>query len=125
MGGSMTTFEFYTDSYLSGREAVFDTASFPFWERKASQAVRKYTFGNIDESEPISEVVQGCVCEVAELLYEHDLQKRKNDGIASEKVGEYSVSYRAEKSTEEKEREVNGVVREWLANTGFLYCGGV
>ncbi len=121
----MTTYKFYTDSYLSGREAVLDTASFPFWERKASQVVQKYTFGNIGENEPISEVVQGCVCEVAELLYEHDRQKRKNDGIASEKVGEYSVSYRTEKSTEEKEREVCGVVWEWLANTGLLYCGGV
>lgn len=121
----MTTFEFYTDSYLSGREAVLEAASFPFWERKASKVVRRYTFGNIDENRPISEAVQGCVCELAELLYEHDLQKRKNDGIASEKVGEYSVSYRAEKSAEEVAQEVNGVVREWLEDTGLLYCGGV
>lgn len=121
----MTTYEFYTDSYLSGREAVLDAASFPFWERKASQVVRKYTFGNIDESEPISEAVQGCVCEVAELLYEHDLQKRKNDGIASEKVGEYSVSYRAEKSAADLTQEASVIVKEWLANTSLLYCGGV
>lgn len=119
----MTTYEFYTDSYLSGREAVLDAASFPFWERKASNEVRMRTFGNINENEPISEEVQGCVCEVAELLYEQDVQKRKNAGIASEKVGEYSVSYRAEKSTVEVSQEVSSVVKEWLANTGLLYCG--
>lgn len=119
----MTTFEYYTDSYLSGREAVLDAASFPFWERKAGNEVRMRTFGRIDENGVIPDVVQGCVCEMAELLFTQDMQRRKNSGIASEKVGEYSVSYQAPKSTAEAEQEVNRVIREWLSGTGLLYCG--
>ena len=121
----MTTYEFYTGSYLSGKEAVLDAVSFPFWERKASNEVRMRTFGNVNENEPIPEAVQMCVCEVAELLCEQDAQKHSNVGIASEKVGEYSVSYRAEKSAVELSQEISNVVREWLENTGLMYCGGV
>ena len=117
----MTDYTFYTDKYLSGKEAVLDTASFQFWERKACNVVRTMTFGNIDESKEIQEEVQNCVCEVAELLYTQEHQN-KTDGVASEKVGDYSVSYRV-KTDKEKKIEVANVVSEWLSGTGLLYCG--
>lgn len=117
----MTDYTFYEDKYLSRREAVLDAASFKFWERKASNIVRSLTFGNIDENQEILEEVQMCVCEVAELLYTQK-ERAKTSDMASEKVGDYSVSYRAQTDNERK-AEISNVVSEWLADTGLLYCG--
>lgn len=117
----MTTYEFYTETYLSGKEAVLSAASFAYWERKASNEVRNMTFGNIDESREIPKDVQMCVCEVAELLYTQD-KKAKESGVASEKVGDYSVTYRVQ-SEGEKVAEVKNTVVQWLANSGLMYCG--
>ena len=117
----MTDYTFYTDNYLSVKEAVFDAASFLYWERKASNVVRTMTFGNIDESGEIQKEVQMCVCEVAELLFAQD--KRANtDNVASEKVGDYSVSYRVQ-TAGEKQAEIRNVVVQWLSGTGLMYCG--
>ena len=117
----MTDYTFYTDKYLSGKEAVLDSASFPFWERKACNQVRSFTFGNIDESAEVPETVQMCVCEVAEILLIQE-NRSKTSGIASEKVGDYSVSYRAQ-TDGEKQAEIRKVVTEWLSETGLMYCG--
>ncbi len=117
----MTNYTFYTEKYLSGREAVLSAASFSFWERKACNIVRNLTCGNIDENQEIPEVVQMCVCEVAELLQTQE-QQVKTAAVASEKVGDYSVSYRA-KTDKEKKTEVYNVVSEWLEDTGLMYCG--
>lgn len=115
----MTDYTFYTEKYLSGRGAALDTASFPFWERKASQEVRKYTFGNIDESRAIPEAVQMCVCEVAELLSRHE---REDSNIVSETSGKLSTTYKV-KTSAEKNMEVYAVISSWLENTGLLYAG--
>ena len=117
----MTDYTFYKDNYLSGKEAVLDAASFPFWERKACNIVRSLTHGNIDEGKEIREEVQMCVCEVAERLCVQE-QQAKTDGITSEKVGDYSVSYRTQ-TDNEKKTEVYNVITEWLEHTGLLYCG--
>lgn len=115
----MTNYKYYTEKYLSGRESVLPESSFAFWERKASQLIRKQTFGNIDESTEIPEKVQLCVCEVAERLYQ---QEQEDTVISSEKVGDYSVTYRNQ-SREEKQKVISGIVREWLLDTGLMYCG--
>lgn len=115
----MTDYTFYTEKYLLGRGAALDTASFPFWERKASQEVRKYTYGNIDESGAISEDVQLCVCEVAELLSRHE---KEDSNIVSETSGKLSTTYKLRTSAE-KNMEVYVVIHSWLSNTGLLYAG--
>ena len=57
---------FYTESYLCGKEAVINTA-FDFYSRKASTVIRTFTGNNIDENN-IPEYVKMCCCEVAESL---------------------------------------------------------
>lgn len=119
----MTDHSFYTEKYLQGRKAALDAASFPFWETKASQKVRSLTFGNINESEPIPEAVQMCVCEVAELMYRHDkAEGNSGKAITSEKVGGHSVTYQL-KTSAEKHAEIQNVVYSWLADTGLMYAG--
>lgn len=117
----MTDYDFYKENYLAGREAVFDAASFPFWERKASQTVRNHTFGNIDENKPVSEEVQMCICEVAECLYRQNTEE-SNGNVASETVGKLSVTYKT-KSSEEKKNEVYDIICSWLSGTGLMYQG--
>lgn len=100
---------------------MLDTVSFPFYERKASNEVRNRTFGNIDESKDIPEKVQMCVCEVAELLLAQEKREKKSE-IASEKSGNYSVSYQKQ-TAGEKHAEIRNVIVSWLSDTGYLYCG--
>lgn len=119
----MTDNTFYTEKYLLGREAVIDATSFPFWERKASNEVRKYTFGNINENGTIPEVVQLCVCELTEYLYKQD-NKDHDDDVVSEKKAEWSTTYvSAKESNELKQSRTKEIIYNWLANTGLLYRG--
>jgi hypothetical protein len=119
---SYTTKEFYNETYLQGRTAVISAADFPLLAQKATQRIKQYTGTNIIETEPFADEVQMCCCEVAEAIYKADQEDTK--GIASEKVGEYSVSY---VSPEAKEKllsvSVRGIIYNWLAMTGLLYRG--
>lgn len=122
---SYTTVEYYTDKYLMGRQAVIDTAVFPFYAQKATQVIKQYTFDNIDEAQPLIDELQMCCCEVAEHLYETEEQnKSKPVGVTSEKVGEYSVSYESGKASEDiSSKKIRNIIYSWLSDTGYLYKG--
>jgi hypothetical protein len=109
---------YYTGTY---KGAVIDTASFDLYARKATQEIKKYTFNRVDEANILDDVKM-CCCEVAEVLYKDKQEDVK--GIASEKVGEYSVSY---VSPEAKEKllsvSVRSTIYNWLSMTGLLYRG--
>lgn len=102
-------------TYLSGREAVINAASFDFYARKATQLINQQTFGNISE---ITDYITDCCCEVAESFYKQDNDK----GITSEKVGNYSVS-KTVKSGADYNSDRTGIIREYLLDTGLLYKG--
>ena len=122
---SYTTHNYYTCKYLMGRQAVIDTAVFPFYAQKATQVIKQYTFDNIDETKPFKDEIQMCCCEVAERLYETEEQnKSKPVGVTSEKVGEYSVSYESSKASEDiSNKRIRNIIYSWLSNTGYLYKG--
>jgi hypothetical protein len=111
-------YAYYASTY---KGAVIDTASFDLYARKATQEIKKYTFNRVDEAN-ISDDVKMCCCEVAEALFKSDQEDTK--GVASEKVGEYSVSY---VSPEAKEKllsvSIRSIIYNWLAMTGLLYRG--
>jgi hypothetical protein len=119
---SYATKEYYTEKYLQGRQAVIDTASFPLYAQKATQRIKRYTGDNVDETQIFPDELMMCCCEIAEALFKADQEDTK--GIASEKVGEYSVSY---VSPEAKEKlmsvSVRSIVYNWLDTTGLLYRG--
>lgn len=111
-------YAYYTGTY---KGAVVDAASFDLHARKATQEIKNYTLNRVKDDN-IPEEVKMCCCELTELLYKSDQEETK--GIASEKVGEYSVSY---VSPEAKEKLLNysikGIIYNWLAMTGLLYRG--
>jgi hypothetical protein len=117
----MTNYADYT--YYTGtfKGAVIDTASFDSLARKATQEIRRYTFNRVIDTE-ISDDVKMCCCELADLFFKADQEDTK--GLASEKVGEYSVSY---VSPEAKEKLLNSsiisIIYNWLSMTGLLYRG--
>ncbi|MDF2537990.1 MAG: hypothetical protein K0S76_1011 [Herbinix sp.] len=119
---SYTTKEYYTEKYLQGRTAVISAADFPQLAQKATQRIKKYSGDNVDENATLPDELQMCCCEVAEALFRADQEDTK--GIASEKVGEYAVSY---VSPEAKEKllsvSVRSIIYNWLAMTGLLYRG--
>ena len=113
-------YAYYTETY---KGAVIDTASFDYYARASSQVIRRFTFGNINES-AVPDEVKMCCCELAEHLFIVEKQIKEAGGKTSEKVGEYSVSY--EKLVDVR---ANGdlqsyqIIQNWLAMTGLLYRG--
>ena len=111
-------YAYYTDTY---KGAVIDTASFLRYSEKATQTIKLNTFGRVDKDN-IPEEVKMCCCELAELIFRADKEDTK--GIASEKVGEYSVAYTSPEAREKQlSKSTANIINNWLAMTGLLYRG--
>lgn len=73
--------------------------------------------------------VRRCCCELAEIMYKNTLDNADNGGgaVASEKIGEYSVTYRSNtellQSERERENICYGIIVRHLAHTGLLFRG--
>ena len=112
-------YAYYTDTYGG---AVIDTASFNLYARKATQTIKLNTFNRITDDN-IPEEAKMCCCELAELIYRHETTE-DNGNIASEKVGEHSVSYVDRQKLDEMHNEkCTEIINNWLAMTGLLYRG--
>lgn len=126
---ALTTWEYYDGAFKSVMGAIpVPQADFNRLAIKASVIVRQKTFGNIDESKSISDEVQFCVCDLVEALYsrkERDINSNGTaSGIASEKDGNWSVTYESSESVKKAdEKQENDIIIQWLANTGLLYSG--
>lgn len=123
---ALTDSTFYGGTYKNAMgECTIPSTAFDKWSIKASNLVRLYTFGNINENDEIQEDVQMCVCEVAEHLYSCNQRDSESDSsVASEKDGSWSASYKDRKTVEQEDSMKSvSIVRTWLANTGLLYCG--
>lgn len=123
---ALTDSTFYGGTYKNTMgEATIPLEVFGKWSIKASNVVRSYTFGNINENDVIPEDVQMCVCEVAEHLYSCDVRDKESDSsLASEKDGSWSVSYKDRKTVEQEDRDKTAnIILTWLANTGLMFCG--
>lgn len=118
---SYATYEFYSSKYLLGRQAVIDTAYFPFYAQKATQMIKLHTFNRIRDDN-IPDEVKMCCCELAEMIYKHE--KEDNGNIISEKVGEYSIAF-VDKEKEETifRGKCVSIIYNWLGMTGLLYRG--
>lgn len=115
-------FSFYTAKYLSGREAVINTA-FSHFARLATQEIKRYTCDNVNESD-VPEEVSMCCCELAEMIFRQEQFNNQTEGVTSESVQGWSKSY---ESTDNRKQAFDTAVREcvykWLSGTGLLYRG--
>lgn len=111
-------YAYYTGTY---KGAVIDAASFPKYALKATQKIKLHTFDRVDKDN-VPDEVKMCCCELAEAIYKHEATD--NGNVASEKVGEYSISYVDKQKIEEAYRgKCTEIIQNWLAMTGLLYRG--
>ena len=71
-----------------------------------------------------------CLCEVADLIYQDDLNRREHGGreVQSESTDGYSVNYATEAeagkiAVDALQTKIYAVIRRYLAHTGLLYAG--
>lgn len=71
-----------------------------------------------------------CLCEVADLIYQDDLNRREHGGreVQSESTDGYSVNYATEAeagkiAVDALQTKIYAVIRRYLAHTGLLYLG--
>lgn len=104
----------YYLTYLKGREASIDEASFPYYENQAEMILRERILMPFE----VNNQIKDCICELAENILTYSQQ----GDISSEKVGDYSVSYQKRSAFEQK-RSNNDIIKKHLARTGLLYTG--
>lgn len=113
----------YYKEYLHGKEAVIKETEFDYYESQARAIIKEQTLGNSELN--IIEEVKDCTCALAEsLCMETNEKAQNNPTIASEKVGEYSVSYRTNDSISANyEADRKKIIVRYLGLTGLLYRG--
>lgn len=118
-------YEFYRDTY-SG--ALIPEKAWNHILIKTESYLR-----NLMRQEPDSDnldLVQLCICEVSELIYQDEENKKKTGGrdVLSENTDGYSVTYATEAEAgkiaiNSLEQKVYAVIRRYLVSTGLLYAG--
>ncbi|MGL6202059.1 MAG: hypothetical protein ACRC3H_24335 [Lachnospiraceae bacterium] len=119
-------YNFYVNDYLCSREAKIQEKPFEYWSKMASMWIDEYTFGSLHTATKLPDLVGLCCCEVAEKLYEFEKAKGDN-GLIVKSYGNdgETASFATSGMTEGTlSGTIKGIVRRWLANTGYLYCGG-
>jgi len=115
--------DFYTVEYLQGRNPTI-SAGFNYYARSASKIIDLYTFGRLEDVGDISKDVKFCCCELAELIFENEIQSKDTGNKTSERIGSYSVGFSSKADSEEafKSKQYDIVIK-WLGNTGLCYRG--
>lgn len=124
-----TTWNYYLNTFCAGKKPLIAMGEFPYYERLAEKFIKNETFGK-SESYTGNEV-QECTCAIAEQYKRFETEDKYNkgsaNGITSEHVGEYSVSYGGGYTLAQiekiKENELQDILKFNLGITGMLYRG--
>ena len=116
-------YKFYEQEYLQGKNPPI-SAGFDYYARSASRLIDLYTFGRLEGAEDVPIDVKFCCCELAEAVFENELQSRDTGNKTSERIGSYSVGFSSKADSEEafKSKQYDIVIK-WLGNTGLCYRG--
>lgn len=119
-------YAFYSSSFLG---TAIDGSNFPRLALRASRIIDHITFNRAaaiitaNTDDDTIEMIQMATCAVSEELNTQE-QNGQLDGITSERVGSYSVSYgagsRATMSNEEKQERA---ARLYLGQSGLMFRG--
>lgn len=125
-------YEYYTESFLFGRDEVVPDDDWEFFEKQARYEIDLLTHNRIASLDEIPEAVKDCTCAVTELLYNADQQAKtyKAQGLAgplaswSNDGQSGSVDLGQSAFTETgKRRETYRLALRYLSGTGLLYAG--
>lgn len=102
--------------YLNTYKGQLSEKEFQKLLGKANMIIKKYTFNRVDEESTLSEV-KNCICEIVDYLYIVE----KNEGKTSEKVGNWSITYKNSDNA-----EINSKIKNILSiYLGNVYVDGV
>lgn len=104
-------YTYYAGTYKGTR---IPTTSFDAVALKASAYIDMITGNRAKDISPVSNAIKNAMCAVADSMYE---ARSASNGIASETVGDYSVSY---KSNSESENDLYDAAYLFLYPTGLL-----
>lgn len=121
-----TEFDYYSGTFLGVAIAESD---FPRLALRASEKLDAICFDRVaavvtagTDTATITKIKNAC-CSVAEEIQAQE-SAGNQDGITSERVGNYSVSYgNKSRSALSNDEKVNVIARQYLANTGLMYAG--
>jgi len=120
------TYQYYVDTYAG---ALVAEASFLDAARKASRLVDQLTYDRagaiVADTTDLDTIdkIQMATCAVAEEVYKND-QSDGQDGIQSERVGNYSVAFAATSSKMRTfESKVSQAAALYLWATGLMFRG--
>ena len=118
-------YEYYSGSYLLGREPKMADKEFAFFAMQASSRLRRRTFDRLENMEEIPKEAKMCCCVVAERLYAVEQAKGENGLILQSYSNDGdSGTYKTDEiSAAATEMGVDESIRRWLGHTGLLYCG--
>ena len=126
---------YYSESYGG---SLIPEEKFSYYSSRASEYVDQQTYDRLAKGVPeeFADKVSSCCCEIAESLYRFSSVYGSGNGagtnIASEKNGQYSITYRS--SAESISAELNGsgaglsdllysIISKHLGTTGLLFKG--
>lgn len=119
-------FSFYKEKYFG--TLIEEEQKFRQPIVKANTYLKQNMYMN--PSEENMELVKLCLCEVAEMIYQDDANKREHGGreIQSENTDGYSVSYATEAeagkiAVNSLQIKIYDVIQRYLSHTGLLYLG--
>ena len=113
-------YAYYTTNYGG---FLIPEDKFAYYEGKAAAYVDAVTFGRVDKTNIPTEV-KNAVCDAAECCFRASESKAVSEGISSEKVGDYQVSYSGGASAAAgAATAMSAAVKYRLGNTGLLYRG--
>lgn len=126
LSGEYLTHEEYTS--LGGTLAEMP---FKILEFNARQVIDKYTFGRLKDLEEQNQEVKMCVFQLINTLNNYELNEATKNGIESENIDGYSVSYSkpTKESNEAKNNELRDIVKTYLIDcklengTPYMYVG--
>ena len=131
-------YSYYSDVYGG---SMIPEEQFDYCSARASEYIDQQTFERISNGVPeeLTSKVSSCCCELAEDIYRFSTASSGNGSnsgagtdISSEKVGQYSVTYRTGAETissllNGNESGLNdllySIITKQLGNTGLLYKG--
>lgn len=120
-------FSFYKEKYFG--TLIEEEQKFRQPIMKANTYLKQNMYMDPTREEDM-ELVKLCLCEVAEMIYQDDVNKREHGGreIQSENTDGYSVSYATEAeagkiAVNSLQIKIYEVIQRYLAHTGLLYLG--
>lgn len=119
-------YTYYSGTYLG---TAIDSSIFPRLALKASAVIDLLTFNRsaayitADTDADTIDLIQMATCAVAEELYNEELNGSQ-DGIASERVGNYAITYSATaRSMMTIDQRRLNAASLYLGNSGLMYMG--